>query len=163
MSRPVEKPDIAGISTFAKVRAILPSGSTITPESWARRHLAILVILWAHVPALYILGLNQGYGPLHPFLETAVVAIFATAASVKGLSHDVRASLATLGLVSSSAILVHLTGGLIEMHFHFFVMVAVVALYQSWYPFLLAIGFVLLHHGAIGALDSSSVYNTQRP
>ena len=159
MSWAVEKPDISGVSTFARVRAILPSGSTITPESWARRHLAILVILWAHVPALYILGLKQGYGPLHPFLETAVVAIFAAAASVKGPSRDVRASLATLGLVSSSAILVHLTGGLIEMHFHFFVMVAVVALYQSWYPFLLAIGFVLLHHGAIGALDSSSVYN----
>ena len=45
------------------------------------------------------------------------------------------------------------------MHFHFFVMVAVVAIYQSWYPFLLAIGFVLLHHGVIGAIDSSSVYN----
>jgi hypothetical protein len=117
------------------------------------------VILWLHVPTLYVLGLLQGYEPLHPFLETAVVALFAAAASVKGLSRDARASIATLGLVSSSAILVHLTGGLIEMHFHFFVMVAVVALYQSWYPFLLAIGFVLLHHGVIGAIDSSSVYN----
>ena len=131
----------------------------LSAESWSRRHLTILVILWVHVPALYIVGLQQGYGPVHPFLETAVVAIFAAAASVKGLSRDVRASFATLGLVSSSAILVHLTGGLIEMHFHFFVMVAVVALYQSWYPFLLAIGFVLLHHGVVGAIDSSSVFN----
>ncbi|MGH2773865.1 MAG: putative bifunctional diguanylate cyclase/phosphodiesterase [Actinomycetota bacterium] len=159
MSWPVGKPGISGVSTLARVRAALPSGSTITPESWSRRHLAILVILWLHVPVLYVIGLRQGYGPLHPFLETAVVAIFAAAASVKGLSQDARASLATLGLVSSSAILVHLTGGLIEMHFHFFVMVAMVALYQSWYPFLLAIGFVLLHHGVIGAIDSSSVYN----
>jgi diguanylate cyclase (GGDEF)-like protein len=159
MSWPVGKSDISGVTTLARVRAILPSGSTITPESWGRRHRAILVILWLHVPTLFVLGLMQGYGPLHPFLETAVVAIFAAAASVKGLSRDARASFATLGLVSSSAILVHLTGGLIEMHFHFFVMVAVVALYQSWYPFLLAIGFVLLHHGVIGAIDSSSVYN----
>src|SRR5919106_6396187 len=114
MSWPVGKSDISGVSTLARVRAILPSGSTITPESWGRRHRAILVILWLHVPTLYVLGLLQGYGPLHPFLETAVVALFAAAASVKGLSRDARASFATLGLVSSSAILVHLTGGLIE-------------------------------------------------
>ena len=117
------------------------------------------MLLWLHVPAIYILGVQQGAGLFHPFTEAAIVAILAAGASVKGLSQDARASLATLGLVSSSAILVHLTGGLIEMHFHFFVMVAVVAIYQSWYPFLLAIGFVLLHHGVIGAIDSSSVYN----
>ena len=87
------------------------------------------------------------------------MAIFAAAASFRGPSRNVRASFATLGLVSSSAILVHLTSGLIEMHFHFFVIVAVVALYQSWYPFLVAIGFVLLHHGIMGAIDSSSVFN----
>jgi len=138
---------------------MLPNGNTLTAESWRRRHLTILVILWAHVPALLIVGIQQGYGVVHPGLETMVVAIFAAAASFKGPSHNVRASFATLGLVSSSAILVHLTGGLIEMHFHFFVMVAVVALYQSWYPFLVAIGFVLLHHGVMGAIDSSSVFN----
>ena len=144
---------------LSRAWTILPRGSTLTADSWRRRHLAILVLLWAHVPALLIVGIQQGYGLVHPGLETAVVAIFAAAASFRGPSRDVRASLATIGLVSSSAILVHLTGGLIEMHFHFFVMVAVVALYQSWYPFLVAIGFVLVHHGVMGAIDSSSVFN----
>ena len=48
--------------------------------------------------------------------------------------------------MTSSALVVHLSDGLIEAHFHFFVMVAVVALYQSWQPYLLALAFVVVHH-----------------
>jgi diguanylate cyclase (GGDEF)-like protein/PAS domain S-box-containing protein len=141
------------------VVATLPRGNAITPESWRRRHRAILTLVWLHVPALYIVGIQRGYGLLHPLLEVAVIAAFAVGAGFKSLSQDARASLATMGLVTSSAILVHLTGGLVEMHFHFFVVVAVVALYQSWFPFLVAIAFVLLHHGVIGGVDSTSVFN----
>ena len=86
----------------------------------------------------------RAYGLVHPLIEAGLVAVFAGAAMVDGVARDVRASLATLALVMSSAIMVHLSGGTIEMHFHFFVVVAVVALYQSWMPFLMAIGFVLL-------------------
>jgi diguanylate cyclase (GGDEF)-like protein/PAS domain S-box-containing protein len=139
--------------------AILPRGNTITPESWARRHRAIVIFAWLHVPVLYVLGVSLGYGLLHPLLEVMVVAMFAAAAGSAQFGRDVRASLATLALVSSSAILVHMTGGLVEMHFHFFVVVVVVALYQSWLPFLVAIGFVLLHHGIAGAIDPTSVFN----
>ena len=114
---------------------------------------------WLHVPALYLVGVQRGYGLVHPLLEVSFVFAFAVAAGVKTLSRDARASLATMGLVSSSGVLVHLTGGLIEMHFHFFVVVAIVALYQSWFPFMVAVVFVLLHHGVVGGIDSASVYN----
>ncbi|MFO1533353.1 MAG: ATP-binding cassette domain-containing protein, partial [Thermoplasmatota archaeon] len=52
-----------------------------------------------------------------------------------------------------------MSGGLIEFHFHFFVMVAVISLYQDWVPFLLTIAYVGLHHGIMGVLDPASVYN----
>lgn len=58
-----------------------------------------------------------------------------------------------------SGVLVHLSGGAIEAHFHFFVMVPVVALYESWWPFGFAISYVLFQHGIVGTLDSSAVYN----
>jgi len=45
----------------------------------------------------------------------------------------------SLGLLTCSATLVHLSGGVIEMHFHYFVMVGVITLYQDWWPFLIAI------------------------
>ncbi len=156
---PLERVVAFGRAVVVTVLATLPRGNAITPESWRRRHRAILTLVWLHVPALYIVGIQKGYGPIHPLLEISPVAAFAIGAGMKSLSRDVRASLATLGLVTSSGILVHLTGGLIEMHFHFFVAVAVVALYQSWFPFLVAIGFVLFHHGFVGGLDSHSVYN----
>jgi PAS domain S-box-containing protein len=52
-----------------------------------------------------------------------------------------------------------LTGGLIESHFHFFVILPLVALYQDWRPFLTALAFVLFHHGIVGLIDPASVYN----
>jgi hypothetical protein len=52
-----------------------------------------------------------------------------------------------MGLLTSSALLVHLTGGLIESHFHFFVIVPLLTLYGDWSVFLLAIGYVAVHHG----------------
>jgi mannitol-specific phosphotransferase system IIBC component len=66
---------------------------------------------------------------------------------------------ATFGLVASSAVLVHLSGGSIEMHFHFFVMISVITLYHDWFPFLLAIAFVALHHGVMGVISPAGVYN----
>jgi len=37
--------------------------------------------------------------------------------------------------------------------------VGVIALYQDWLPFLLAIAFVAIHHGTVGILSPTSVYN----
>jgi diguanylate cyclase (GGDEF)-like protein/PAS domain S-box-containing protein len=48
---------------------------------------------------------------------------------------------------------------MIEMHFHFFVMVAIATLYQSWLAFLLAVGFVALHHTIIGTLAPAEIFN----
>jgi len=64
------------------------------------------------------------------------------------------------GLLTCSADLVHITHGLIEAHFHFFVMVTLLATYEEWFPYLLAFLYVLVHHGLMGALDSSEVYST---
>jgi signal transduction histidine kinase len=54
---------------------------------------------------------------------------------------------------------VHLSGGYIEAHFHFFVMMAVIVLYQDWVPFLLALISLVVDHGLIGTLAPTLVYN----
>jgi hypothetical protein len=38
-------------------------------------------------------------------------------------------------------------------------MLVIIALYQEWTPFLLAIGYVAIHHGLVGTLAPTSVYN----
>jgi diguanylate cyclase (GGDEF)-like protein len=62
-------------------------------------------------------------------------------------------------LLTSSAILVHLTGGLIESHFHFLVIVPLLTLYGVWSIFLIAIGYVAVHHGVLAQLDPTAVFN----
>jgi diguanylate cyclase len=53
----------------------------------------------------------------------------------------------------------HLTDGLVESHFHFFVIVPLLTLYGDWSVFLLAIGYVAVHHGVFAQLDPTAVFN----
>jgi diguanylate cyclase (GGDEF)-like protein/PAS domain S-box-containing protein len=142
-----------------RILSALPTGTELPEKTWAGRHRAILVVLWLHVPGLWLTGIFTQHGVLHSATEALVIGMFALGASIPRLGRMKTSALATLGLIASSAILVHFSGGLIEMHFHFFVMVAVVTLYQSWTPFLLAIAFVVVHHGTVGILDGAAVFN----
>jgi methyl-accepting chemotaxis protein len=57
-------------------------------------------------------------------------------------------------------VLVHVSGGLTDMHIWFYALLALVALYQMWTPFLLAVGFVAVHHGAMSLWMPESVFST---
>jgi diguanylate cyclase (GGDEF)-like protein/PAS domain S-box-containing protein len=149
-----------GLMGFAgRVRHVLPQGNTLPEEVFRKRHKALLILLWAHVIGLPLFGIAQGYGVLHSIQEGLAVAVFAVLAMIMRRRQRVAAGLVSLGLITSSAILVHLWGGVIEAHFHFFVMVVVLSLYEDWVPFLLAAAYVVIHHGLTGALDPDSVYN----
>jgi len=159
-NRPAATPIEALRRWLGSLAGALPRGGTLSDVSWGRRHQSICFLLWAHVPGLIFYGATvKGMGLGHTVLETSLVALFALAASLPNPKKNERSVMATLGLMSCSAILTHMSGGLIEMHFHFFVMVVVVSLYQSWVPFLVALGYVVVHHGLFGWLDASSVFN----
>ncbi|MEA2499004.1 MAG: hypothetical protein QOH26_1409 [Actinomycetota bacterium] len=145
--------------TLSGLGRALPKGHPLEMADWDRRHRGILILLWAHVIAVPLFGIYQGLGAAHSLLEGSFVAVAAAAASIPTLKRPTRSVLATVGLMTSSAILTHFSGGVIEMHFHFFVMVAVVTLYQSWLPFGVAIGYVVLHHGIAGAISPEGVFN----
>ena len=146
-------------SVVRSLWAALPRGASLPVDVWDRRHHVIVVLVGLHGMGLVGFGLLTGHTLGHSVLEGAGIVAFALLASVKGWSRRVRSSFASVGLVISSAVLVHLSGGYIEMHFHFFVMVGLLALYQDWTPFLVAIGFVVVHHGLVGALNPADVYN----
>ena len=92
-------------------------------------------------------------------LDAGPIAACAVIASRRRVSRRGRAAAVCVGLLTSSAVVVHLMNGAIEGHFHFFVMVSVLALYEDWFAYLLAFAFVLGHHGLMGALEPASVYN----
>jgi diguanylate cyclase (GGDEF)-like protein/PAS domain S-box-containing protein len=126
---------------------------------WARRHRGILILLWLHVPALFLYALVQGQPLGHSLFEASTVGLFAVGAMAVRAERRLSTVVSSLGLLTSSAVLVHLSGGLIEMHFHYFVIVGVVALYQDWRPFLIAIGYVVVQHGVAGVIDPTVVYD----
>src|SRR5712692_7134656 len=157
---------IRGLWTF------LPQGGSLPADVWNKRHRFLVGLTWFHALVIALVGPVIGYtwelslsAPfhdgtvLHTVAEGLIVAAFAVLGNWKGASRAVRASLVGFGLVSSSAILVHLSGGYIELHFHFFVMLAFLALYQDWVPYLLAIVYVAIHHGVVGVLWPREVYN----
>ncbi len=152
-----------GLSTVAGgigwLRRALPTGRALPDDIWCRRHAGILVLLWAHVALIVIFGLLRGETLAHSSMEAGTVAAFTLAAGWSRGARSLRAVMASFGLLSASAILVHLSGGIIEMHFHFFVMLGVIALYQDWVPYLLAVGFVAVHHGTLGVVNPEGVYN----
>ena len=147
-----------------RVRSGLPNGSTLPATQWRRRHTAILSLLWLHAPAIALFGLARGVGVRHSLLEGGIVAFVALAATATGRYSTNRHLLATivaLGLLTASATIVHLSNGAIEAHFHFFVMMSVLLLYEDWLPYAAAFGYVVIHHGTVGIFSAGSVYNHQ--
>ena len=138
-----------------RVRAAwLPRADALPDADWAWRHRVVSWVLAAHIPLLMALALVVA-GPtetLHVLLPMgALLAI-----SWSGLPRRLRALAASLGLLTGSALLVHLLEGAGEAHFHYFVTVALIALYQDWAVYALAIGFVLLQHGVMVSRPETS-------
>jgi signal transduction histidine kinase len=141
-------------------RRLLPRGRPISDDLWRSRHRTVVRLLVAHLVALCGYGIVRSFPVWHLALELGAIAAVTAIAQTAG-TRNIQSAAGTVGLVSCSGLLVHLSGGLIEAHFHFFIVVILVTLYQSWVPFVLAMVFVLIHHGTVGVLDPGSVYNHQ--
>ena len=134
----------------------------LSEQAFAARHRVLRLLLWAHVPAILVIGyftgeLSPGH---HATMLLAVLGgvmvcgvLSGTATSQRG-----RASAAAVGFMLSSDALVHAGGGSIDLHFHFFVMIALIGLYQDWVAFALAIVLVAGHHLGVGLLAPELVF-----
>src|SRR3954468_22229607 len=137
----------------------LPRGRALPAEVWAARHRGLLLILAAHLVLLPAFAITQGWSFTDGWLFDAVPAAFGVAACSSKLSRAARSSLCAVALLSCSAVLVVAWHGTIEAHFHYFLTVGALALYEEWCAYLLAIGFVVLQHGAMGAVRADTVFN----
>ncbi len=138
---------------------MLPRGQTLPLDEFERRHRLLLGFLWLQLPLLTLYAAVHGYGPGHLALFALPIALSAFAASLPAASGRVRASAVAFGLLTAATIGVHISGGLIETNFYFFVMIVLLSLYEDWVPFLLALGYVLLHQVLVGVLDPNAAFN----
>src|SRR5437870_9952290 len=152
--------------------SLVPSGGSLPEGVWRARHRFLVGLTFFHVVIIALAGpvlgkkvelsfraLFDDGSALHVMGEALVVALFGTLACWRRVGRTIQATFVGFGLMSASAILVHLSGGYIEFHFHFFVMLVFLALCQDWIPYLLAVAFVTVHHGLVGVLWPEGVYN----
>jgi signal transduction histidine kinase len=141
----------------ATVRTYLPRGNTLDKATFERRHLFLCWVLALHVPGLFALGAWRGYDLVHVTLELTVpvaCVVFGRLA----INRRLASFFVTAGLVYCSVVLVHLSGGTIEAHFHFFILIGLIALYQDWVPFLWNVVFTVLSHGLGSAIGSDLMF-----
>ena len=107
----------------------LPRGWPLPEDVWRQRHHGIVTLLWLHAVAMAGLGDALGHHQTDGIVGAVLLGVLAGAADLEWKSRRLRSGFASVGLLSASSLLVHLSGGYIEMHFHFFVALAVISLY----------------------------------
>jgi signal transduction histidine kinase len=136
----------------------LPRGNLLDRQEWQKRHSFLQWILLIHLPSLFVFGVA-----LHHTAEvTALTLLPPLLCLLAGhFTHRQRLSslFVTAGLVYCSAALVGLSRGSIEAHFHFFIMIGFIALYQDWLPFLWNIVFTVLSHGVGSVWSRDLIFN----
>ena len=160
--RPAPRADHGEASALAgavdTVRRYLPRGNNLDQETFNSRHLFLSWVLLLHVPGLFALGAWQGFDLWHVGLEL-VVPVACVVFARLSINRRLAAFFVTAGLVYCSVVLVHLSGGMIEAHFHFFILIGLIALYQDWVPFLWNVVFTVLSHGLGSVIGSGIMFN----
>ena len=137
----------------------MPRGRALPPDAWSARHRGLLLVLIAHLIALPAFAVTQGWSLGAAWAFDAVPAVFGALACIQTLSPAVRSCLCAVALLACSAVLVVAWHGTPEAHFHYFVTVGALALYEEVWAYVLAIGFVVFQHGVMGALRAETVFH----
>ncbi len=146
---------------LAGPRALLPHGGSLPEGDWRGRHRVIGVLLGFNIIVVVVYAVAaHGSASVEYIPEVVAMLAFASLAGWSAASRKWRSVSASMGLLTGSAALVDISRGLIEMHFSFFVVIVVLTLYEDWVPFLVAVAFVLIHHGIMGTIDPSAVFDT---
>jgi methyl-accepting chemotaxis protein len=135
----------------------------LSEAAFTARHRVLRVILWLHVPLVVVVGLSTGEvtSGRHAPVLWAVVVGTVLCALLAGVVRSRRGKAVTvaLGLLLATDALIHAGGGLTDLHMHFFVVLALIGLYQDWVPFAVAVATVALHHFGVGVLAPDIVFS----
>ena len=138
----------------------LPRGLPLPESVWLRRHHGIVVFALLQAVAVGAFGLLRGFAVVLCVADVAIVGLPALVARSPHSGRRLRTIAATTSLMMASVTIVDLAGGADEAHFHFFVMVGVVALYQDWTAFGVCILITVVHHAVMGELLPRDVYGS---
>jgi methyl-accepting chemotaxis protein len=148
----------------------------LSERAFRARHRTLRIVLWLHVPLVIAVAVLSGHGGVHLFGQSGhpdmpsphviVVWLYILGTLLCALLAGVVTSrrggamVVSVGLLLAAAALVHGGGGLTDLHFHFFVVLALIGLYQDAATFAMAIIVVAAHHLVMGLLAPEMVFTT---
>ncbi|WP_344129270.1 methyl-accepting chemotaxis protein [Luedemannella flava] len=149
------------------------SAISLSPSAFAARHKVLRLLLALHVPVIALIALlngsdatgthQHGSGGHTTALWVMISAVFGCAVLSDRLpTPRGKALVVSVGLVLAAAALVHAGGGLTDLHFHFFVVLALIGLYQDVYAFAAAVVVVAGHHLGFGSVAPDMVFSDPR-
>ncbi len=153
--------DVGGVPPLRRTGwlvQVLPAGRPMPAEQWAAHHAFVLRTLAVLVVGVAAYALLRGHDLLSAALHTSPLVLLVLLARAPFLRRSTRAAGASLALMTSAALAVQLSHGATEAHFLFFALLPLAALYAARAPFLLAVGFVAVHHFVLGTLLPHAVF-----
>jgi diguanylate cyclase (GGDEF)-like protein len=168
-------------STF--IEAALPdiNKDLATDLRYPRIDRFIVVVLWCHFAALTALTVFNwafdaadrypspfSWREVGPIEAGIVIAIGLAAAGIPTLiagkvpNHYAWRMFVTVCLVTYSYMFVLVSGGAIEMHFHFFMVMALLVVYSDWRLEWIVLVLTALHHTILNYTEAQWVYSYGR-
>ncbi|GIJ51191.1 hypothetical protein Val02_80770 [Virgisporangium aliadipatigenens] len=139
---------------------------TLSDEAYAARHKALRIILWLHLPLIIGVGLFTGEissGGHASILWAVTILVLGCAIAAQVVTSRRGGAVAvSVGYMFAADAFVHAGGGLTDLHFHFFVVLALIGLYQDWVPFALSVGMVAVHHLGVGIIAPETVFSEEK-
>src|SRR2546425_10673812 len=105
----------------ARLRSLVPEGRRLPEPVGRRRHRGILDLLWIHAVGIAVFAAVRQFDAPHVVLEAGAVGATAVLAGLLPGPRRLRSGIARFGLMTSSALLVHLSGGCLAVPLPLFV------------------------------------------
>ena len=144
---------------------VLPTEVTAFEATYLKRMNRIaLIFFWMHLPVFTVIALVNGTGVVAAAVMTAAVLVGPTLA-IRALSPRQVSLVYGFTAMCMGALLVHFGQGIvqIEMHFYFFVLLALLAVFANPMVVIVAAVTAAVHHAAFWLLLPESVFNYAAP
>jgi len=118
-----------------------------------------LIAYWAHLPVILGVAYWQGSSLLQAAVLTLMVLTGPTVLHLASPTRQYTAISIAIAGMGLSAVLIHVAHGMIEMHFHIFALISLLAVFGSEWVIVAAAATVAIHHVAFYYYLPASVFN----
>lgn len=115
--------------------------------------------LWLHLPLFYGMSVYLGKGFWPVALISVLTLMLPTWGLLRSWNSTWLSGLVGFSALTFSGLLIHLGGGMIEMHFHVFMSLALLLGYGLFTPLLVGAGTIAIHHISFFFFLPQSLFN----